>query len=168
MENKNAWKPAESAGSDLYVHDNFHIVHFDGWSPKAGDIPKLGAIINQGPILGPLFWEWLHTGDLTCTYNPAESWIPSFVLRVVQRWRHILLRGTLDEGPMSRDQWIQTILLVESFKLVPRPLDEGPIPKSGKLRLNLHGTWFEGKINWFSWKQSAKRRAPHLKNQESV
>jgi hypothetical protein len=52
---------------------------------------------------------------------------------------------TLDEGLMSRHQWIQAILLVESFKLVPMPLDEGPRPKSGKLRLNLHGTCFGGK-----------------------
>jgi hypothetical protein len=66
-------------------------------------------------------------------------------------WRKIWnLRWLLDEGPRSRDPWIQAILLVESFKLVPpRPLDKGPRPKSGKLRLNLHGTWFEGKINWF-------------------
>jgi hypothetical protein len=28
--------------------------------------------------------------------------------------------------------------LVKSFKLVPRPLDEGPRPKSGKLRLIWH------------------------------
>jgi len=28
--------------------------------------------------------------------------------------------------------------------LIPRPLDEDPKPKSGKLRLNLHGTCFEG------------------------
>jgi hypothetical protein len=30
------------------------------------------------------------------------------------------LRATLDEGPRSRDQWIQAILLVQSCKLVPR------------------------------------------------
>jgi hypothetical protein len=30
-----------------------------------------------------------------------------------------------------------------------RPIDKGPTPKSGKLRLNLHGTGFGGKINWF-------------------
>jgi hypothetical protein len=35
--------------------------------------------------------------------------------------------------------------LVESFKLVPRPLNEHPRPKSGKLKLNLHGTCFGGK-----------------------
>jgi hypothetical protein len=41
--------------------------------------------------------------------------------------KHVMkLRMTLDEGPRSRDQRIQAILLVESFKLVPRPLDEGP------------------------------------------
>jgi hypothetical protein len=48
---------------------------------------------------------------------------------------------------------IQANLLVECFKLVPRPLDEGPRPKSGKLRLNLHGTCLGGKINWFGPKK---------------
>jgi hypothetical protein len=61
-----------------------------------------------------------------------------------------------------RDQWIQAILLVESFKLVPRPFDEGPRTKSGKLRLNLNGTCFGGKT-----KKSAQRRAPDLENKES-
>jgi len=37
------------------------------------------------------------------------------------------------------------ILLVESFKLVPRPLDEGPRPKSGKLRLTYVAPVLEGK-----------------------
>jgi hypothetical protein len=46
-------------------------------------------------------------------------------------------------------------------------LDEYPRPKSGKLRLNLHGTCFEGKMNWFGPKNGAKRRAPDLENQES-
>jgi hypothetical protein len=57
--------------------------------------------------------------------------------------------------------------VVESFKLVPRPLDEGSKPKSDKLRLNLHGTCIGGKINWFRPKNSVKRRAPDLENQES-
>jgi hypothetical protein len=35
--------------------------------------------------------------------------------------------------------------LVESLKLVSRLLNEGPRPKSGKLKLNLHGTFLEGK-----------------------
>jgi len=51
---------------------------------------------------------------------------------------------------------------VESFKLVPTPLEEGPRPKSGK-----YGTCLRGKINWFRAKDSAKRRAPDLENQES-
>jgi hypothetical protein len=69
-------------------------------------------------------------------------------------WRMFwCLRATLDQGPRSRHQWIQAILLVESFKLVPRPLDEGSRPKSGKLGLNLHGTCFGGKINWFGPKK---------------
>jgi hypothetical protein len=76
------------------------------------------------------------------------------------------LRATLDEGPRSRDQWIQAILLVESFKLVPRPWDKGSRPKSGEFRLNLHGTCFGGRINWFGPKNIIKRRAPDLENQE--
>jgi hypothetical protein len=59
---------------------------------------------------------------------------------------------------------LQAILLVESCKLVPRHLDEGPKPKSGKLKLNLHGTYFGGKINWFGPKNSDKRRALDLEN----
>jgi hypothetical protein len=52
---------------------------------------------------------------------------------------------TLNQGPRSRDQWIQAILLVKSFKLVPRPL-EGPRPKSSKLRLETYvAPVFEGK-----------------------
>ncbi len=47
------------------------------------------------------------------------------------------------------------------------PLDKGPRPKSGKLRLNLHGTYFGGKINWFGLKNNAARRAPDLENQEA-
>ncbi len=77
------------------------------------------------------------------------------------------LSATLDEGPRSRDQWIQAILLVESFKLVPRPWDEDPRPKSGKLRLNLHAPVLEGKSIGLDQKNSAKRRAPDLENQES-
>jgi hypothetical protein len=78
-------------------------------------------------------------------------------------WILTSLRATLDKSPRSRDQWTQASLLVESFKLVPRPpLDDGPRPKSGKLRLNLHGTCFGGKINWFGPKNSAKKRAPDL------
>jgi hypothetical protein len=60
---------------------------------------------------------------------------------------------TLDNGPRSRDHCIQAILLVKSFKLVLRLLNEGPRPKSGKLRLNLHGTSFGGKINWLGPKK---------------
>jgi hypothetical protein len=52
--------------------------------------------------------------------------------------------------------------LVESFKFVPRLLDDGPRPKSGKLRLNLHGTCLDGKL-----KNSAKRRAPVLEKEKS-
>jgi len=50
--------------------------------------------------------------------------------------------------------------------LIPRSLDKGPRPKNGKLRLNLHGICFGGKINWFKPKNNAKRRALDLENQK--
>jgi hypothetical protein len=57
------------------------------------------------------------------------------------------VRATLDESPRSRVvQLNKAILLVESHKLDPWPLlDESRRPKSGKSRLNLHGTILEGK-----------------------
>jgi hypothetical protein len=61
------------------------------------------------------------------------------------------------QGPGTIE--FKQILLVESFKLVPRPLDVGPRPKSGKLRLNLHGTCFGGKINWFRPKKQCSKES---------
>jgi hypothetical protein len=55
------------------------------------------------------------------------------------------LRATLNEGPKSRVQWNRAVLLDGRYKLDPWPLDEGPRPKSGKSRLNLHGASLEGK-----------------------
>jgi hypothetical protein len=58
--------------------------------------------------------------------------------------------------------------LLNSFKLVPRPLNECPRPKSGKLRLNLEAPVLEGKsIVLDPKKSSAKRRVLDLENQES-
>jgi hypothetical protein len=56
---------------------------------------------------------------------------------------------------------------LKAFKLVPRPLDKGPRPKSGKLRLNLHGTCFGEKINWFGPKHGAKMRGKPLKGERT-
>ncbi len=57
----------------------------------------------------------------------------------------------------------------ESHKLDPWPLDEGPQSKSDKLRLNLTGTIFEGKINWVEPQNKLffKRRAHDLKNEDA-
>jgi hypothetical protein len=57
--------------------------------------------------------------------------------------------------------------LVKSFILFPRPSNEGPRPKGSELKLNLNGTCFGEKIKWFRRKNSAKRRAPDLENEES-
>jgi hypothetical protein len=43
-------------------------------------------------------------------------------------------------------------------------LDQKTVLK-GEL-LNLHGTCFGGRINWFGPKNSVKRRAPDMENQE--
>jgi hypothetical protein len=42
---------------------------------------------------------------------------------------------------------------------VQGPLDEGARPKSGNLRLNLHGTCFGGKINWFGPKKQCQKES---------
>jgi hypothetical protein len=58
-----------------------------------------------------------------------------------------VIRVTLDKGPRSRDQWIQAILLVKSFKLVPKPLDKGSKPKSDKLRMTKKdANWTENQL----------------------
>jgi hypothetical protein len=56
---------------------------------------------------------------------------------------------------------------VESFKLVPRPLNEGPRPKNGKLKLIWH-TYFGGKFNWFGPKGSAKKKLLIWKTKNQV
>jgi hypothetical protein len=61
--------------------------------------------------------------------------------------------------------------LAKSHKLDPLPLFEGLRPKSGKSRLNLHGTIWEAKSIGLNKKKRAlkkkkKERAHDLKNQE--
>jgi hypothetical protein len=70
-------------------------------------------------------------------------------------------RAILDEGP--KFQWNRTILLAESHKFDSRPLDERPRPKSGKSRLNLHGTHFGGRFNWFRPKTKTKEKGAQTK-----
>jgi hypothetical protein len=67
----------------------------------------------------------------------------------------MLLGATLDEGPRFKVQWNKAILLVENHKYGPK----GPRPTSDKLRLNLHSTYFGGKINWFKPPQKKNKRA---------
>ncbi len=58
------------------------------------------------------------------------------VLPWVKRLPH-RLRAALDKRLRSRVQLNRAVLLADSQKLEPWPLDEGPRPKSGKSRLNL-------------------------------
>jgi hypothetical protein len=56
--------------------------------------------------------------------------------------------------------------LVKSFKLVLRPLDEGPRPKKWQIEAKpTMAPVLEGKSIGFRPKNSAKRRAPDLENQ---
>jgi len=63
-----------------------------------------------------------------------------FLSGKVQHFIYNIIKATLNEGPRSTVQWNKTILSDESHKLDPRPLDEIPKPRSGKSKLNLHGT----------------------------
>jgi hypothetical protein len=52
--------------------------------------------------------------------------------------------------------------LDESHKLDPWPLEKGPRPQSGTLKLNLHGTILKGKSIGSDQKKGAKKRAHDL------
>jgi hypothetical protein len=93
-----------------------------------------------------------------------DQWIQAiliqhFALNFSISYRDLGRLYTWVQGPGTNE--FKQILLVESLKLVPRPLDEGARPKSGKLRLDLHGTSFGGKINWFG---PNNRKCPYFAN----
>jgi hypothetical protein len=69
-------------------------------------------------------------------------------------------------GPRSNE--IEQSYRMIAIKLDPWTLDEGPRPKSGKLRLNLHGTILEGKSIGLNPKYIyIEKRAHDLKNQDA-
>jgi hypothetical protein len=76
--------------------------------------------------------------------------------------------ASLDEGLGFRVPWNNTILLDESHKLEPRPLNESQRPKSVNSRLNLHGTILEAKSIGSNppKKKDLKAKARDLKNQD--
>jgi hypothetical protein len=156
------------ANPDLYTGGTKLIADFST-SSKFGHSKLLSSVslLNRKLVKSKILEPQKHFFS-----SPSSNSHSSTLMRLMNVIKlkvkpNLTLKMTLDEGPRSRDQWIQAILLVESFKLVPRPLDEGPRPKSDKLRLNLHGTCFGGKINWLGPKNSPKKRAPDLENQES-
>jgi hypothetical protein len=63
----------------------------------------------------------------------------------------------LTKGPRSKVQWNWAFLLVQSFKLVPMPLDEGSRSKQIKLWFSLHGIILEGKSNCLDQKRELNR-----------
>jgi hypothetical protein len=119
----------------------------DGVSRKLGERGRRGKlwgkVKGRGCVFGssPKQLEQPHP-------ELAHRWL---LVHSSHSWRlERALRATLDAGPRSRDQWIQAILLVKSFKLVRRPLDEGPRPKSDKLNLKptWHLFWTENQLVW--------------------
>jgi hypothetical protein len=76
------------------------------------------------------------------------------------------LKVTLDKGPRSRDQCIQAILLVQSLNWSQG--FKGPRPKKWPIEVKptWHRFWKENQLV-LTKKNSAKRRAPDLENQES-
>jgi len=85
----------------------------------------------------------------SCFSWTHDQFVSSYTARyaiVMCLWfQQASLKTTLDEDPRSMVHWNRPILFNKSHKLDPWPLDEGPRPKSGKSRLNLDGTIFEGK-----------------------
>jgi len=88
---------------------------------------------------GTLYVIFFILRNLPCM---MPSSLEAEVLPWVKRLPH-RLRAALDKRLRSRVQLNRAVLLADSQKLEPWPLDEGPRPKSGKSRLNLHGTILE-------------------------
>ncbi len=64
----------------------------------------------------------------------AKLYMPTILAKSLMQYH-----ATLDEGSRTREQWIQAILLVKSFKLVPRPLKQGF--KTKKWQIEARRTW---------------------------
>jgi hypothetical protein len=73
-------------------------------------------------------------------------------------------QGSKVQGPLNSSN----LILVESFNLVPRPLDEGLRPKKWQIEAqpSWHLFWRENQLVGTK-KTVLKRRAPDLENQES-
>ncbi len=98
----------------------------------------LSMLNHKHPLHCQIRWSHLHHRCLRMEESKRSLQIQT------QGFALVVLRATLDEGLRFSVQWNRTILLDESHKLDPWPLDEGPRTKSGKLSLNLHGTISEG------------------------
>jgi len=94
--------------------------------------------------------------------RPENKWVyvlTSYIQMIIMWILDLMV--TLNEGPKFKDQWIQAILLVESFKLVPRPLDKGPKQKIQQIEAKPYmALIFERKSICLDQTNSAKRRTP--------
>jgi hypothetical protein len=68
------------------------------------------------------------------------------------------------QGTLSFAYWH---ILHNHIKCQSWPIDERPRPKSGKWRLNLHGTILEGKSIGSNFKKNKKKKTHGLENQDA-
>jgi hypothetical protein len=133
--------------------------HFDEGKEEIFNLHNLVSLqlfesnITQTGGTGPVVWVTSARAILPLKCGTAKD---------IQKqicppgWR---LRATLDSGPRSRVQWNRTIITAESQKLDAWPLDEGPRPKSDKLRLILHSTILEGKSTGLNQKEKSSKES---------
>ncbi len=63
----------------------------------------------------------MHYDQIMESYTPLNDYLNNYIIKLHISYKHypklidLYLKAILDEGPESRDQWIQTILLVKSF-----------------------------------------------------
>jgi hypothetical protein len=96
---------------------------YDSFEKRRGTLYVIFFILRNLPCMVP--------SSLEAEVSPRVRCLPH------------TLRAALDKRLRSRVQWNRAVLLAESQKLEPWPLDEDPRPKSGKSRLNLHGIILE-------------------------
>jgi hypothetical protein len=121
----------------------------------------LGSLTNNKPTT-------ILTTNLQVTYpleltptlvrRSSTGWTSAHVGTNCQIWTwRSWFRVTVDKGSKSRVQWNRTFLLVKSFKLLPRSLDESPGPRQIKLSFSLHDIILEGKSIGPDKKKSLKK-----------
>jgi hypothetical protein len=112
--------------------------------------------ILHGSLIGGRWVFWANLWILKCKVRPTISnmqlmdasnlWMLIVCkVKVVMTLIH-RTKGNLKKSPRSRVQWNWTFLLIKSFKLVPRLLDNGLGLRQIRMWFYLHGIILEGKL----------------------